>query len=249
MLVTSTVSPPNGSTSRPSLASTSRRSSTAAASGADEVDRLGHEQPLRLDAPLLQPGLQLLVQDPLVQGVLVDDDHPVVGLGDEVAVVDLDRLERDAASRDRRPAGPSGRRGGRRARPSATARRSGAPNSSNSPAGLGGGREVGGPVGRSCAARPRSRAAGTSGSRPACSARTTTPPSCRSIGGLDQGERLRRRGPGVSARGSGPRRAVRGLEPGVEVAGEEGLADRREELAVDRGGRRGIGPRSWSGGR
>ena len=49
---------------------------------------------------------KLLVQDPLVQGVLVDDRHALVALGDEVAVVDLQ-------GRGRRPSrrGGLGRRG------------------------------------------------------------------------------------------------------------------------------------------
>ncbi len=67
-----------------------------------QLDRLGDEQALGFDPAALDAALQLLVQDPLVQGVLVDDDHAVVGLGDQVAVVDLDRL------RERRRSGSGG---------------------------------------------------------------------------------------------------------------------------------------------
>src|SRR5258708_19118857 len=49
------------------------------------------EKPLRFERPALQPGEQLLVHDPLMQRVLIDDHEPIVALRDEVTVVKLDR--------------------------------------------------------------------------------------------------------------------------------------------------------------
>ena len=56
----------------------------------ETCERLRDQQPLRFERPARDAGEQLLVHDPLVQRVLVDDDQPVVALGDEVAVVELD---------------------------------------------------------------------------------------------------------------------------------------------------------------
>ena len=98
MLPTSTVSPPNGSTSRPSWPSTSFCSRTAAASAAGRSTGSGTSSRCDSTSPCADPAPQLLVQDPLVQRVLVDDHHPVAGLGDQVAVVDLDRLERGSSA-------------------------------------------------------------------------------------------------------------------------------------------------------
>ena len=61
--------------------------------GRGQVHRLGNQEPLRLDLSACHPAAQLLVQDPLVKCVLVDHDHPIAGRGDQIAVVDLDRLE------------------------------------------------------------------------------------------------------------------------------------------------------------
>ena len=48
------------------------------------------QQPLRFQRAARHAGEQLFVHDPLVQRVLVDDDHAVFALGDEIAVVKLD---------------------------------------------------------------------------------------------------------------------------------------------------------------
>ena len=50
-----------------------------------------NQKTLALQRPLRQAGEQILVHDPLVQGVLVDDDQSVLGFGHEVAVVKLQR--------------------------------------------------------------------------------------------------------------------------------------------------------------
>ncbi len=75
-----------------------------------QVDRLGDQQPLAFDRAGEDPLAERLVQDPLMEGVLVDDFEPLVRLGDEIAVVDLQRLRRSA--RGGRFVRSSGRRGG-----------------------------------------------------------------------------------------------------------------------------------------
>ena len=95
----SSVLPPNGSIFTPNSASRSRFSKRGGRLGRAEIDRLGHQQVLRFDRAGRHALPQLLVQDPLVQGVLVDDRHALVGLGDEVAVVDLQRRWAHAAMR------------------------------------------------------------------------------------------------------------------------------------------------------
>ncbi len=57
--------------------------------GRTQIDRLGHQQVLRLQRAGVDPRADLLEQDPLVQGVLVDDRHAFVRFGHEVAIVDL----------------------------------------------------------------------------------------------------------------------------------------------------------------
>ena len=54
-----------------------------------DLEALGQQQPLRFEAFPLQSMLHDLVEHALVQGVLIDDDEPVFGLLDDVAVVDL----------------------------------------------------------------------------------------------------------------------------------------------------------------
>ena len=51
---------------------------------------MGDEPALGFEGAALEAGEELLVHDPLVQSVLIDDDQAVVALGDEVAVVELD---------------------------------------------------------------------------------------------------------------------------------------------------------------
>ena len=57
-----------------------------------DLEAFGQEQPLRFEAFPLQSTLQDFVEHALVQGVLIDDDETVVGLLDDVAVVDLQVL-------------------------------------------------------------------------------------------------------------------------------------------------------------
>ena len=56
------------------------------------MDGFRHEQSLRLDDAAVHALPQLLVKDAFVERVLVDHDHAVVGLRDQIAVVDLERL-------------------------------------------------------------------------------------------------------------------------------------------------------------
>ena len=54
-----------------------------------DIDDLGQEQRLALHAVGLQLILQALVRQPLVGGVLIDDHHALVGLGDDIGLVQL----------------------------------------------------------------------------------------------------------------------------------------------------------------
>ena len=60
-----------------------------AASAGLKIDRLGHEQVLRLQRPGIDPRANLLVQNPLVQGMLIDNRHAFLRLGHQIAIVDL----------------------------------------------------------------------------------------------------------------------------------------------------------------
>jgi hypothetical protein len=61
--------------------------------GALELDRLGDEQTLRLDSTACNPSPQFLVQNPLMERMLVDYHHAIPSLGDEVTIMDLNRLQ------------------------------------------------------------------------------------------------------------------------------------------------------------
>ena len=67
--------------------------------GRRQIDRLGHQQPLRLERAGEHLVAELLVQNPLVQRVLVDHFDADVGFDDQVAIVNLQRVR---ASRGRR---------------------------------------------------------------------------------------------------------------------------------------------------
>ncbi len=54
-----------------------------------ELDHLGDQQALAGDAAIAERPLHPLIDQPLVGGVLVDDDDPVGGLGDDVGLVQL----------------------------------------------------------------------------------------------------------------------------------------------------------------
>jgi len=57
---------------------------------AETVYRAAIRTPLvRLDLPGQHFFANLLVQNSLVQGMLIDDHHPFVGLGDDIAALDL----------------------------------------------------------------------------------------------------------------------------------------------------------------
>ena len=68
-----------------------------------ELDGLGDEQLLRFDPPLENPSAKLLVNHPLVQGVLIDDREPLFGLDDQVAIVYLHRTKRRRVRSPRPP--------------------------------------------------------------------------------------------------------------------------------------------------
>ena len=59
--------------------------------GSGEVDRLGHQQPLRFERAGEHFVAELFVEDPLVERVLIDHFEADVGFDDEVAVVNLQR--------------------------------------------------------------------------------------------------------------------------------------------------------------
>jgi hypothetical protein len=57
-----------------------------------QINQLGNQQALRLQAPLTDAPLELFEHDALVKGMLVDDEHPSHGFQHKVRVVKLDRL-------------------------------------------------------------------------------------------------------------------------------------------------------------
>ena len=61
----------------------------ASTSSARQIDDVRDEQDLAGDAVGLEPALQPLIDQPLVRRVLVDDDQPVLGLRDDIGLVDL----------------------------------------------------------------------------------------------------------------------------------------------------------------
>ncbi len=52
-----------------------------------QFDCLGNKQSLRFKRARGNPPLQLIINDALVQGVLVDDEHAFVSLGNEIGSV------------------------------------------------------------------------------------------------------------------------------------------------------------------
>ncbi len=93
MLRTNTVSPPNGSTSSPSCPSSSLCSTNAAASAAVMSTGSGTSSRCDSTCPWATRAAQFFVQDPLVKRVLVDDHHPVAGLGNQITIMNLNGLE------------------------------------------------------------------------------------------------------------------------------------------------------------
>ena len=70
--------------------------------GRTEIDRLGHQQPLRFQRARQYPFAQLFVEHSFVQGVLIDDHDAVVRFGNQIAIVDLhgrNRLRRNSRRR------------------------------------------------------------------------------------------------------------------------------------------------------
>ena len=61
-----------------------------------QVHRFGNEQPLRHQGTGANALLQLLEEDALVQGVLVDDEHALRCFHDQIGIVQLDDLGRQS---------------------------------------------------------------------------------------------------------------------------------------------------------
>ena len=83
------VLPPKSETSRPSSLERIGRFEDERGLLGRQVDRLGDEQPLDFELPVADAAAQLFEEDALVQGVLVDDEHPLGCFEDEVGVLDL----------------------------------------------------------------------------------------------------------------------------------------------------------------
>ena len=86
---TATAPAPNGSSTRPSSASSSALLGERRRLVVAEVDDDRHQQPLAGDAAVRQHRLQPLVDEALVRRVLVDDDDAVARLGDDIVLVQL----------------------------------------------------------------------------------------------------------------------------------------------------------------
>ena len=71
----------------------------------------GISKSLAFQRPARNSREQVFVHDPLVQGVLVDDDQAIVAFGDEIAVVKLDRGRRRFARKGNRRQWSNRRRG------------------------------------------------------------------------------------------------------------------------------------------
>ena len=63
-----------------------------------QLDDFGNEERLALDAAIVERPLHALVDEALMRGVLIDDDDAVVGLRDDIGVVQL--RAGDAQGRD-----------------------------------------------------------------------------------------------------------------------------------------------------
>ena len=134
-----------------------------------EIDHERGEQRLPLDAAALALALQGLVDDPLVRGVLVDDDKAVRRLGDDIGAVKLRprRAERRRKIALERRRGRNGRRQGRMRRSSPAparrsfgrglARRANRASSSRQPAARAGGTAAAGASQAPSPSRPQSR--------------------------------------------------------------------------------------------
>ena len=92
-------------------ASSARRAFEPVAIGLVELDHFGDQQRLAGDRSALPRRAHPFEHQPLVRGMLVDDDQPVLGLGDDVGRGDLAAgdAERDSSG----PARPPARRGRR----------------------------------------------------------------------------------------------------------------------------------------
>jgi len=51
------------------------------------IERLGEQQPLGLERAFREPRAELFINDPFMQGMLVDDDDTVLRLRDQIQIV------------------------------------------------------------------------------------------------------------------------------------------------------------------
>ena len=86
---TTTAPGPNASSTRPNSASSSARAGEPRRRRLVELDDLGQQQALARDAMRRQRLLHALVDEPLMRGVLVDQDDAGRGLGQDVGAVQL----------------------------------------------------------------------------------------------------------------------------------------------------------------
>ena len=80
---------PKRSTSRPRPASSSAAASSRSQSGSSSSTTSGISRGLARDRSAFAGGAHAFEHQPLVRGMLVDDDQPVLGLGDDIGRGDL----------------------------------------------------------------------------------------------------------------------------------------------------------------
>ena len=220
--------------------------------GRGQVQRLGHQQGLRSPRPPPKPAGEVLVQDPLVQGVLVDHHHPFLALRHEIAIMNLQGLQgrpggrpQPASGGEPTPAEPRAKPAAESPRPSSGKSR--APAAPLRPRGRGPGRSRRTSVQRATrshrqrrnAARPADRQRGRRAARP----HVATLPLAQSTNSC-------RTGPcGPVVRPGGVFVAGGRGHAGRQVGGEELRPQRGEQSGCRAGRRPGSAPPAWWDGR
>ena len=92
---------PKRSISRPSSASSAERAFEPVAVGLVQLDDFGDQQRLPSDRAALPRGTHPFEHQPLVRGMLVDDDQAVLRLGDDIGRGDLPARDAERKARDR----------------------------------------------------------------------------------------------------------------------------------------------------
>ena len=98
---TSIAAGPKRSMSRPKLGKLGRGAFEPVAVGFVELDHLGDQQGLARDRAALARRAHPFEHQPLVRGMLVDDDQPVLGLGDDIGRRDLAARDAERVARAR----------------------------------------------------------------------------------------------------------------------------------------------------